>query len=181
MPRLVAFLRAINVGGRTVKMEALRECFTSLGYSGVKTFIASGNVIFEAQRGTPQPHESAIERGLREVFGFEVATFVRTAEQVTRVTEHEPFSAAETSEPGSTVFVGFCKTAVARDAQERIAALQTATDSFHVRERELYWLCRTRFSDSPVSGARLEKAIGGPMTMRNMTTVRKIAALCAAK
>ena len=47
--RLFAFLRAINVGGRTVKMERLRREFEFLGFSGVDTFIASGNVIFEAR------------------------------------------------------------------------------------------------------------------------------------
>ena len=47
MTRLIAFLRAINVGGHTVKMDHLRQLFESLGFSGVETFIASGNVVFE--------------------------------------------------------------------------------------------------------------------------------------
>ena len=48
MPRYVAFLRAINVGGHTVKMDQLRRLFERLGFSKVETFIASGNVIFES-------------------------------------------------------------------------------------------------------------------------------------
>ncbi len=48
MPRFIAFLRAINVGGRTVKMDGLRRLFAALGFSSVETFIASGNVVFEA-------------------------------------------------------------------------------------------------------------------------------------
>ena len=46
--RYVAFLRAINVGGRVVKMDDLRRHFVSMGLSDVQTFIASGNVIFES-------------------------------------------------------------------------------------------------------------------------------------
>jgi uncharacterized protein (DUF1697 family) len=47
MSRFIAFLRAINVGGHTVKMDDLRQLFEALGFSGVETFIASGNVVFE--------------------------------------------------------------------------------------------------------------------------------------
>jgi len=49
MPRCVAFLRAINVGGRTVKMDYLRSLFEDLGFADVETFIASGNVVFESK------------------------------------------------------------------------------------------------------------------------------------
>ena len=52
MPRYITFLRAINVGGHTVKMDRLREIFESLGFANVETFIASGNVVFERRRET---------------------------------------------------------------------------------------------------------------------------------
>jgi uncharacterized protein (DUF1697 family) len=47
MNKHIAFLRAINVGGHTVKMDTLRQLFESLGFTNVETFLASGNVIFE--------------------------------------------------------------------------------------------------------------------------------------
>ena len=50
MPQFFAFLRAINAGpGRLVRMNALRQAFESLGFSGVATFLGSGNVVFEAR------------------------------------------------------------------------------------------------------------------------------------
>ena len=61
MSRYLAFLRAINVGGHTVKMDALRHIFESLGFTSVETFIASGNVIFEAGQQDPAALEKAIE------------------------------------------------------------------------------------------------------------------------
>ena len=54
--------------------------------------------------------------------------------------------------------------------------MTTAVDDFHVRGRELYWLCRTKISESEVSGSVLQKALGMAMTLRNSTTVKKIAA-----
>jgi uncharacterized protein (DUF1697 family) len=46
MPKYVAFLRAINVGGHTVKMDHLRRLFEALGFTNVETFIASSDVVF---------------------------------------------------------------------------------------------------------------------------------------
>ncbi len=58
--KYVAFLRAVNVGGRLVKMDVLRGIFEKLGLTEVSTFIASGNVIFESD-GAPDDLEAAIE------------------------------------------------------------------------------------------------------------------------
>ena len=54
MHKYIAFLRAINVGGRIVKMDALRKIFSDMGFTSVETFIASGNVIFEASESDLQ-------------------------------------------------------------------------------------------------------------------------------
>ena len=78
MPRTIAFLRAVNVGGHTVKMDALRRHFESLGFSNVETFIASGNVIFETPFKNARTLESSIENKLRDALGYEVAAFLRT-------------------------------------------------------------------------------------------------------
>jgi Protein of unknown function (DUF1697) len=78
MPRFVAFLRAINVGGRNVTMAALRAQFEALGFSNVETFIASGNVIFEAASRDSAALHRKIEAHLAKSLGHEVSTFVRT-------------------------------------------------------------------------------------------------------
>jgi len=61
LAKYIAFLRAINVGGHTVKMDHLRSLFEALGFSNVETFIASGNVIFESKSKSTR----ALERRLR--------------------------------------------------------------------------------------------------------------------
>lgn len=172
MPQLVAFLRAINVGGRTVKMDRLREVFAALGYSGVTTFIASGNVIFDAPRKSAERLESEIETALHDALGFAVTTFVRTMSEVADAAAFRPFRIIA---PADALYIGFCKSAPGPAAVKAIAALCSDNDEFRVHRRELYWLCRTKISDSPLSGAALEKKLGMPMTMRNSTTVRKIA------
>ena len=95
MPRLIAFLRAINVGGHTVKMDYLRQLFESMGFTGIETFIASGNVIFTSQAAdNPANLERAIESGLRLALGYEVATFIRTEAELAAIAAYSPFEPA---------------------------------------------------------------------------------------
>jgi uncharacterized protein (DUF1697 family) len=179
VPRHVAFLRAINVGGRTVRMEALRRLFEEMGFTNVETFIASGNVIFDAPVPRGDGLERRIEQALREALGYEVATFVRTPAELADVVRHEPFDAADV-EAARALYVLFLKAPLGDAARQALAALRTETDDFHSHGREAYWLVRTPMSESKVTGARLERALGGPATARNVTTVRKLAAKYAA-
>lgn len=174
--RYIAFLRAINVGGHVVKMTDLRDIFESLRFGGVETFIASGNVIFDAPSRDARAIEDQIEQRLAKSLGYEVATFLRTPAELAAAAAAEPFAGPGHDAAAHTVSVGFLKSAPATDALSRVTALATDVDDFRVIGRELYWRCRVRTSDSKVSGARLEKALSAPATLRNITTVRKLAA-----
>jgi uncharacterized protein (DUF1697 family) len=176
MPKYVAFLRAINVGGHTVKMEALRRLFEEIGFANVETFIASGNVIFDSPAKQTGTLEKKIEVVLQDKLGYEVTTFIRSIAEVRKVVEYEAFPEAERKAEDSVLYVGFLQKNPGDEAQKRVLALATPVDDFQVFGRELYWLCRTKFSESRVSGAQIAKALGMPTTVRNATTVRKIAA-----
>src|SRR5687768_4657369 len=107
MPRYIAFLRAINVGGHTVKMDRLRQLFEELGFANVETFIASGNVIFET-RSTKMPAlEKKIERHLHAALGYEVTTFIRTPAELTAVAALQPFAPGDLAAPDHTAYVIF--------------------------------------------------------------------------
>lgn len=170
--RHIAFLRAINVGGHTVKMDRLRALFEEIGMVDVSTHIASGNVIFEAS-GEAEALEERIEAHLERSLGFPVATFLRSPEELAAVAERRPFPEAE---EGHGLYVAFLKAPPDPEAAEKLMGLRTEVDDFRVHGREVYWLCRVRSSDSKFSGAALERALRAPATMRNATTVRKLAA-----
>lgn len=171
----VAFLRAINVGGHTVTMDRLRRLFESAGASDVETVIASGNVVFASSSRNVPALEKRIAAHLESSLGYAVATFVRTPEELARVATHRPFERAELEGAGHTLFVGFHGREADAVARRRVLALESDLDAFHFRGREVYWLCRGRTSDSKVYGGGLEKALGQPATVRNVTTIRKIA------
>lgn len=176
MPKYVAFLRAINVGGHTVKMDYLREAFESLGFRNVETFIASGNVIFDSTSKSTPALEKKIEKCLLQKLGYEVATFIRSTTELADIAQHKPFADSELNAAGNVLYIGFMARSPSDAAKEKLLASTTRTDDFHLNNREVYWLIRTNFSESPFSGARLEKILGMQATLRNSTTVRKIAA-----
>jgi uncharacterized protein (DUF1697 family) len=178
MPRYIAFLRAVNVGGHIVKMDQVRKLFAEIGLTEVETFIASGNVLFTSPSKSGAALEKKIEKHLRAALGYEVATFVRTADEVCQAAAHEPFPAAAMKTPYHSLYVSFLRDAPAAAAKRAVEALRGPADEFHLNARELYWLSRVPFGESKIGGALLEKTLGMPATMRNVTTVRKLAAKC---
>nr|AIA12284.1 Protein of unknown function (DUF1697) [uncultured bacterium] len=174
MPKYIAFLRAINVGGHTVKMDQLRGLFEKLGFTNVETFIASGNVIFDSSSKSAATLEKKIESFLHQSLGYPVATFLRTPAELANVSCYKPFAKMK-DVAGHTIYIGFMSGEPEKESQAKLIAAATEIDAFHVHGRELYWLCRAkRFSDTPFSGARLEKTLGRATTLRNSTTVRKL-------
>jgi uncharacterized protein (DUF1697 family) len=174
--RYLAFLRAINVGGHIVTMAALRAHIEALGYGDVATYIASGNVIFTTPGADPAALEAEIAAHLQRVLGYAVATFIRTPAEVAAVAAGQPFPAADLTRAGATLMVAFLPSAPAGDALTRLAPYRTDADDFAIVGREVYWLRQGRTSESTFSGARLERALAMPATLRNVTTVRALAA-----
>lgn len=172
----IAFLRAINVGGRNIKMAHLRKLFQSLGYTNVETFIASGNIIFDSPTENTRTLEKEIEDHLRTSLGYEVATFVRSASELAEIATYQPFSTSELSAEGNSLYIAFLQSPPTTEAEKKLLAFQSEIDDFHVHGCEVYWMCRKTMSESPFSGALLEKIIEMPATIRNATTVKRLAA-----
>lgn len=175
--RCVAFLRAINVGGRVVKMDRLRGLFEALTLRNVETMIASGNVLFDAPRSvTAQALEQRIEQHLKKSLGYEVATFLRSPDEIAAIVAREPFAPDAAAH---AIYVAFLKTTPPPDAQRRLLGFNGDSSELSVMGREVYWKVRTSASELTFSGATLEKTLGMPATMRNITTVRKLGVKCA--
>jgi uncharacterized protein (DUF1697 family) len=174
MPQFIAFLRAINVGGHVVKMDQLRRFFEALGFANVETFIASGNVIFEAKSKDTNSLQRKIEKHLHKVLGYEVATLVRTLEELDQVVNHLPFSESDMNHAGNTLYVGFIADNPAKAVAQKVESLATDVDDLKVAGREVYWLLHATFSDSKISGPILERTLGTKVTFRNINTVRRI-------
>ena len=170
--RYAAFMRALNVGGHTVKMDALKTIFVKLGYANVESFIASGNIVFETPSKTAAAHEKKIAAALEQTLGYEVVTFLRNSVELTEIAAHVPFKGLDDA---PTFVVGFLAAPLPAAATKQLLGLASRADRFHVRGREIWWHSTNSQADSTFSNKVLEKTLGVRTTFRNVRTIRKMA------
>jgi len=176
MTRYIAFLRGLNVGGHTVKMDRLRAIFEELSFTAVATFIASGNVIFESDETDAAALEQRIEHALKDALGYEAATFLRTDAELARIAAYAPFPDQE-SKDGDTHYITFLRSAPEVATLSLVQALSNDQDFLLVQDRELFWLRRGSLHDTTIPDKELQKALGkAATTMRNANTIRRLAA-----
>jgi uncharacterized protein (DUF1697 family) len=169
LPTVVALLRGVNVGGRKVPMAELRDVVESLGYGDVRTYIQSGNVLFESAR---KPAPGTLESAIEKRFGLQVDVMLRTPTELRKVLERDPFPTADRS----SVHVGFMARAPKAADVRAIDASSFAPEEFAVVGSELYLhlpngLGRSKFPDFVLRRLKI------PTTLRNWRTVTKLAEL----
>lgn len=173
--KYAAFLRGINVGGHhLVKMEELRRIFEAMDFAGVKTYIQSGNVIFQTAAAETSVAEMTekIERRLRESLGFEVRTMLRTLDELSEIAARNPFKEPEA---GAKAYISFLSAAPDAEAKSSLASLSSDFEVFSFAERELYCLIRPGNPAKELfSNNFIEKRLKVAATTRNPATVNKI-------
>lgn len=108
-----------------------------------------------------------------------MATFIRSAAEVRAIADYRPLAADRVADE-HTLMIASVRSPPGDQAWQKLQGYRTDKDDFHVHQREVYWLCRGKISESAFSGALLEKTLGTAATMRNSTTVRKLACKYAA-
>ena len=171
MTTQIGFLRAVNVGKRTVRMAQLAEVCTGLGYAEVWTHINSGNVVFDAS-GSRESIEHAIGTALEELVGFEVTTFVRTAAEVRAALQVRPFPV----EDADTYFITFL---LRPPPAEVAAALEAASNDFDtlvVVGRDVHWRMRGSSMQTTVKASTWNRIGKLASTSRNVNRLTKLVA-----
>ena len=177
MVKCVAFLRAVNIGGRIVKMEALKKIFEELKLKNVKTFIQTGNVIFEAAEKDKNILTSKIEKKLNSSLGYEVLVMLRTAKELADIANNNPFKDDELDKD-TRVYIAFLYNEPGKETKNILSLLNNKNESLILKKNEVY--CKIRKDEkksSYFSILLLEKKLGIPLTTRNQTTVNKLKAL----
>jgi len=174
MPRYVAFLRGMNLGGRRITNPELCAAFERLGYEEVSAFLASGNVVFEAA-GEETKLRRELEAGLAEELGYEVPTFLRSANQVGGVVAHEAFAERDGADARGKLQVVFLQKKPSPEGAGLVASLDGDDDWLELMGREIFWWPSGGLSQSELDLKALAAAVG-PTTVRTMNTVRRLAA-----
>ena len=168
----VAFLRGINVSAHSASKEQLATAFERLGFEGVSTFRASGNVLFDA--GPTKPKAAPIERELAQELGYEVPVFLRSSAQVADIAGLEPFTRRQLAASNGKLQVAFLARSPVKPDREKALAMATADEPLALEGTELYWLPKGTMRESILDLKVLERLLGA-WTMRTMGTVELIA------
>lgn len=137
MTTYVAFLRGVNVGAHNrMKMEELRSVCESLGYGDVRTYIQSGNVVFEESGTDEATLRADIHDAIEAEFGYDVTVMVRTHEELESVVADAPFDGPAAD--GVKRYVTFLNEAPDEAGAEKLDAAQSDAEAFALREREVY-------------------------------------------
>ncbi len=172
MGRMVALLRAVNVGGRKLPMAELRALCAGLGWSDVATYIQSGNLVFSAP-GKPEAIEAKLEQAIEKHFGLDVPVIVRSKAEWAHYPKTNPFPKAAKDEP-ARLHLLLSKRPPASGAAEAIQARARAGEQVRQAGGALWFHYPSGAGTSKLTPSLIDRAIGSPGTARNYNTVLKL-------
>ena len=175
MPVLIALLRGVNVGGNILKMDRLRELCAALGAKNARTYVQSGNIVFEAA-GSPSSWEAKFEKKLTGESRLPVSVMVRSAAEISTVLAGNPFM-KEKAIDTARLAVTFLREAPSKPALAALAALKIGSERYHHAGREIYLHCPNGFADAKLY--TLDKVLKQRTTTRNWNTVTKLCEMSA--
>ncbi len=178
MPRCAVFLRAINVTGRFVTMAELQAAVAGLGYGGVQTFINTGNLVLDSAGLAPEALAADLDTRLPERLGFVAEAFVRPVSAVATLAQQA--QALLDAWPGATEANVIFLPAPLNATQLAVLATLGGEDDRLLHDpathgAHLFWLCRTRQSESKVSNTLLERKLKLRCTLRRHSMLQKMA------
>ena len=173
--RYVAFLRGINVGGRKlIKMEELARIFTGAGLKNVRTYIASGNVIFESGSTNETALRKKIEKVLRQTLGYEVTVVLLTLGELESIVTRNPFK-RRASGAGVVQYVVLLADEPKSKIQIPLISTTENLEVFEVTDRAAFIILRRKKNGrSGYPNNFVEKQLGVAGTTRNWSTLKKI-------
>jgi uncharacterized protein (DUF1697 family) len=171
--RYVALLRGINVGGKNIlPMKDLAKMFADAGCKNVRTYIQSGNVIFEKAGGGVKLAD-AMAANIEKRFGFRIPVILRTAEELRKTIRDNPFLPSVADQRWLHVY--FLAGAPNAGSIAGLDPARSAPDAFHVRGQEIYLHLPNGMARSKLTNAYFDSRLSTICTARNWATVLKLA------
>lgn len=174
MEKYIALLRGINVSGqKLIKMEHLREVFLEMKFKNVKTYIQSGNIVFESKATDHARLQQKIEKQLLDTYGFEVTTFIRTPAKMEAVLKNNPLKKIPppaTNQP----YVSFLHNDISKEEKDLLLSFNSEVDIFAANAGEIYSYTYKDKGKSVFSANFIERKLKKPVTVRNWLTVQKL-------
>ena len=172
MPKYVAFLRGINVGGnKIIRMKELAEALSKAGYKNVRTYIQSGNVIFESPKKSNNDIQKDLSKLILKSFGHEVDVMVRTQKEMEDVIKKAPFIKKDLDKK---LYLTFTGDKLSPENTKLLKSLSNPAETFFTTAKEIYTIRDPKLQfDKTILGA-FDKKLKVPTTTRNWNVVNKI-------
>jgi len=171
MKTYIALLRGINVGGhKKVPMAELRELLTKSGFKNVKTYIQSGNVVFQSSEVNKDELEVKIKTSILNHFGFEVSVLVRSREQLNTVFENCPFSEEKKVNSYFSILSEVPNKDLVKEAYEKTYK----NEEYVILNDALYFYCANGYGNAKFSLNYFERKLKVNATSRNYRTMAKL-------
>ncbi len=169
----IALLRGINVAGKNLlSMKDLARMFAGAGCADVRTYIQSGNVIFEAAAGAAKIGET-VSANIEKRFGYRIPIVLRTSEQLLQTIAGNPFLKAGAD--AKALHVYFLAAMPNARAIAGLDLARSAPDVFHVRGQEIYLHLPNGMARTMLTNAYFDSKLSTTCTARNWATVLKLA------
>ena len=176
--RYIAWLRGINVGGKNViKMEVLKRSFENMGLKNVKTYIQSGNVLFDSTSKSIDAVTKKIEKALFEEYNSDIKVMVRSFSETEELVKRNPFKKYNSDE-NIKRYVCFSAELIKPRPKVPIILQKEAFEIIAVEDKEIFAIIRPeKFGRNGFSSDFMERKFGQKFTIRNWNTVTKITTL----
>ena len=175
MVTYVSMIRGINVGGKKVKMDRLRELYISLDFEDVKTYIQSGNVIFKSKKFDKIKLSHIIEKEIGEIFEFDVKVLIRTKNEMLNIINGNPFKQEDIKHIYVTFLSDIPSEKLIKDLTHIIDEdIENKSDKYTIIGEEIYLLLPDGYGRTKLNNNFFEKKLGIPATTRNWRTVNKL-------
>ena len=177
MNTYIALLRGINVSGhKIIKMERLREVLAELDFQNIRTYIQSGNVIFESSMDDVTVLELQVSQKIMEHFGFEVPVIITTLEELKKIVAENPFIKENLENPTQPC-VAFLSEVPLESNFANLKAMNFENDQFIHNDKVLYLWYADSVGNTKLSNISIEGKLKVKATSRNWKTVLKLIAL----
>ncbi len=174
MATYISMIRGINVvGAKIVKMEALRKMYEGLGFKNVRTYIQSGNVIFQTIKKKEKELEALIAKEVLKKFGYEVKVMVMTAEHLNKIINGNTLARDKTKE---TIYlhVTFLATAPGDHNLQDILDKKQPGEEIIITNHAVYLYCPLGYGNTKLGNNFLESKLKTTATTRNWRSTNEI-------
>jgi len=170
----IALLRGINVSGKNkIDMKGLKAAFESLGFSRVKTYIQSGNIVFDSTEINKSELKVMIEEKIKYISGFPITVILRISNEMLIIINSNPFLKASKIDTNK-LHVTFLSDKPTVSALNQIKEMQDEQDEFVISGQEVYLHCPKGYGRTKFSNAYFEKKLSVATTTRNWKTVTQL-------